>query len=147
MLSAGTRYKKSYTFNVTYKLQKLLHKGQEGCNAIHRVLPRMCPISLFITVKKHKSCLNVDIKCSTADHIYCTAANIFVKLAHIIQRNNKRRKNKQDKSIPLIPDYFSTSAKKRKSKQNASPLQDKKLSWCQASNKYSYFKIKCISPQ
>lgn len=98
VLSAGTRYKKSHMFNVTCKLQKLLQKGQEYCSAIHRALPQMCPISALISVKQHHSCLNADTKCFTGDHIYCSATNIFVKLAHIIQRNSKRRKKTNKKN-------------------------------------------------
>lgn len=67
-------------FNVTCKLQKLLQKGQDGCNAILRALLQMYPISPFIMVKQHQSCLNGDIKHFTGDHIYCTATNILVKL-------------------------------------------------------------------
>lgn len=105
---------KSHTHNVTYKLQRLLQTNQSDCNAIHRALCQMHPVSLFISVKHHLSCLNLDIKHFCRDHIYCSATAILGQLAHwggySIVKQQKEEKSQQE-SMLLNSDHFLSFSK------------------------------------
>lgn len=102
------------------KLQKLLWKGQDDCNAIHRALPQMEPISPFISVMQHQTCFNADVEHFTGDHIYCSTLLIF-QLGYLtevtshggdydIDKQQQKKKNIQKFLNQLLPDYFTLSS-------------------------------------
>lgn len=99
---------------VMCKLQKLLWKGQDDCNAIHRALPQMGQISPFISVMQHQTCFNADVEHFTGDHICCGSSNILVRLPHWgdcdINKQQQKEKNIQKNLNQLLPDYLTLSS-------------------------------------
>lgn len=96
------------------KLQKLLWKGQDDCNAIHRALPQMGPILPFISVVQHQTSFNADVEHFAGDHIYCGTTNILAGLPHWgdcdIDKQQQNKKKIQKILYQLLPDYFTLSS-------------------------------------